>query len=92
MREHKLHRDINSEKLVCSVCLWTWKTAPVMECPGVVRYDRWGDPSVPEGLLTKTELKEMKLKPGAPRAPSSSVRAKGPKLRAGAGSTQRRKP
>jgi hypothetical protein len=62
LTKHKTRRDLESGKLVCSLCLWKWKTKPVSECPGVPRYS-WG--AQPEHLKTRTELLALKLKPGA---------------------------
>lgn len=62
--KHKLSRRLGTQKLHCSVCHCSWKTTPVMECPGVPRYDR---DERPEHLCTKTELRELKLKPGPVR-------------------------
>ena len=62
-REHDLSRDLKSEKLVCSLCRWTWKTVPVSECPGVPRYE-YAD--IPAALAHKTALRERHLRPGGP--------------------------
>lgn len=62
-KEHTLRRDIKTERLVCSVCKWTWKGAPQSECPGVPRYE-YAD--IPADLLHKTGLRERHLKPGGP--------------------------
>ncbi len=62
--KHDLKRKLETGKLHCSVCHWSWKTPPVMECPGVPRYDR---DERPQHLLTKTELRARKLKPGPAR-------------------------
>lgn len=62
-REHELSRDLKSEKLVCSLCRWSWKTRPVSECPGVPRYE-YAD--IPVTLAHKTALRERYLRPGGP--------------------------
>ncbi|HEV2862868.1 MAG TPA: hypothetical protein VGX48_17765 [Pyrinomonadaceae bacterium] len=62
-RRHKLSRDLQTEKLVCSLCRWEWKTPPQSECPGVPRY-AYAD--IPPDLLHKTGLREKHLKPGGP--------------------------
>jgi hypothetical protein len=62
-REHALSRDVQTERLICSLCRWTWKTPPVSECPGVPRYE-YAD--IPTELRHKAGLREMRLKPGGP--------------------------
>lgn len=62
-REHDLSRDIQTERLTCSRCRWTWKTPPVSECPGVPRYEY---AEIPAELAHKTALRERHLKPSGP--------------------------
>jgi hypothetical protein len=62
-RRHDLSRDLQTGKLVCSVCRWSWKTPPQSECPGVPRYT-YAD--IPAALAHKTALRELHLKPGGP--------------------------
>lgn len=62
-RRHELSRDVQTERIVCSVCGWSWKSQPQADCPGLPRY-AYGD--IPAGLRHKTALREMHLKPGGP--------------------------
>jgi hypothetical protein len=62
-RQHQLTRDLKTERLVCSVCTWSWKTPPVSECPGVPRYE-YAD--IPAALAHQTALRERHLRPGGP--------------------------
>lgn len=62
-RRHDLSRDIKTERLVCSLCRWSWKTPPSSECPGVTRYE-YAD--IPPTLAHKTALRVQHLRPGGP--------------------------
>lgn len=62
-RRHQLRRDAQTERLVCSVCHWSWKSQPQSDCPGLPRYAYEG---IPTGLRHKTALRGMHLKPGGP--------------------------
>lgn len=62
-RQHSLTRDLKTERLVCSLCRWSWIGTPVSECPGVPRYE-YAD--IPAELAHKTALRERHLKPGGP--------------------------
>ena len=61
MREHQLVQKDNCYN--CSVCQWMWHRPPREDCPGVKRYS-YG--TVPDHLVTFTELRRRKLKPGGP--------------------------
>lgn len=61
MREHQLVQI--DYRCYCSLCEWSWRHPPQEKCPGVKRYS-YG--SVPEHLVTFTELRRRKLKPGGP--------------------------
>lgn len=62
-RRHDLSRDLESERLVCSICRWSWVRPPVSECPGVPRYEY---AEIPPELAHKTALRERHLRPGGP--------------------------
>lgn len=62
-RQHRLGRDVQTERLVCSVCQWSWKSQPQSDCPGLPRY---AYEEIPAGLRHKTALRGMGLKPGGP--------------------------
>lgn len=62
-REHDLSRDLLTERLVCSLCRWSWKTFPASECPGVPRYE-YAD--IPATLAHRTALRGRHLRPGGP--------------------------
>lgn len=59
-QKHKTKNENGA--IVCENCRWKWKHEPQSVCPGVLRYG-WNE--WPENLKTKTQLREMKLKPVA---------------------------
>ena len=44
----------------CSVCRWSWKQPPRLQCPGVERF-AFGE--APSYYLTVTQLRRLHLKP-----------------------------
>lgn len=58
--QHKTKKE--NGKVICQNCKWTWTREPQSVCPGVPRFG-WGEWS--PNLKTKTQLRELKMKPGA---------------------------
>jgi hypothetical protein len=61
MHEHQLVQI--DGRCYCYLCEWSWRHHPQEKCPGVKRY-AYG--TVPKHLVTFTELRRHKLRPGGP--------------------------